>query len=104
MVPEFEQAAFSAKVGDVTPVVKTQFGYHIIRVDEHNITPFEQVKANLEKSIKQKKLRETLDAMKDAAKPVYDEGYFPPAPKAEAAPAATPKAQTPTAAKPVKKP
>ncbi len=97
MVPEFEQAAFSAKVGEVTPVVKTQFGYHIIKVEEHTSTPFEQVKATLEKSLKQKKLRETLDAMKESAKPVYDEAYFAPPAKADAAP----KSDRP---KPVKKP
>ena len=103
MVPEFENAAFGAKVGDVTPVVKTQFGYHIIKVEEHNSTPFEQVKATLEKSVKQKKLRDTLDAMKETAKPVYDEAYFapPPAPAAAKAPTAVPAPATP---KPEKKP
>ena len=103
MVPEFENAAFGAKVGDVTPVVKTQFGYHIIKVEEHNSTPFEQVKATLEKSVKQKKLRDTLDAMKETAKPVYDEAYFapPPAPAAAKAPTAVPAPATP---KPEKNP
>lgn len=32
MVKEFEDAAFSAKDGDIVGPVKTQFGYHIIRV------------------------------------------------------------------------
>jgi parvulin-like peptidyl-prolyl isomerase len=32
MVPEFEAAAFGLKVGDLSPVVKTSFGYHVIRV------------------------------------------------------------------------
>ncbi len=32
MVPEFENTAFSMKVGDVSEPVKTQFGYHIIKL------------------------------------------------------------------------
>ncbi len=92
MVPEFEQAAFSAKEGELTPVVKTQFGYHIIKVEKHSLTPFDEVKPALEKTLKQKKLRETLDAIKDSSKPVFDEAYF-----------AAPKAEAP-AAKPEKKP
>lgn len=34
MVPEFEEAAFEAEIGAVTVPVKTQFGYHLILVDE----------------------------------------------------------------------
>lgn len=34
MVPEFDQAVFNAEVGKVLGPVKTQFGYHLIRVDE----------------------------------------------------------------------
>ena len=32
MVPEFEQIAFSEEVGKVVGPVKTQFGYHVIKV------------------------------------------------------------------------
>jgi peptidyl-prolyl cis-trans isomerase C len=83
MVPEFEAAAFTAKAGEVTQPVKTQFGYHIIKVEEHTLTPFDQVKPTLEKNLKQQKLRATLDAIKENAKPTYDQAYFaaPPAPK-----------------------
>jgi len=32
MVPEFEKAAFNMEAGQVSPPVRTQFGYHIIKV------------------------------------------------------------------------
>jgi peptidyl-prolyl cis-trans isomerase C len=80
MVPEFDQAVFSAKVGEVTPVVKTQFGYHIIKVDAHDNTPLEQVRPTIEKNLKQTKLHAALDAMKENAHPTFDPTYFPPPP------------------------
>ena len=96
MVPEFEKAAFEAKVGEVTPVVRTQFGYHIIKVDEHGSTPFEQVKPVLERNTRQERLQAELEKMKNAAKPTFNDAYFaPPAPPAQppATPAAEPKKQ-----------
>ncbi len=36
MVPEFEEAAFSLAVGEVSAPVKTQFGYHVIRLNAKN--------------------------------------------------------------------
>ena len=79
MVPEFEKAAFEAKVGDITPVIRTQFGYHIIKVDSHGHTPFEQVKPTMERTARQEALQARLDAMKSAAKPTFNETYFGPA-------------------------
>ncbi len=86
MVEEFAKAAFGAKKGEVTPVVRTQFGYHIIKVEDHTTTPFADVKAQLEKTERQRKVQEALDAMKSTAKPTFNEAYFN-------APAATPAAE-----------
>jgi parvulin-like peptidyl-prolyl isomerase len=50
MVPEFEKAAFALKENEISGVVKTQYGYHIIRRDpaaKEVKLPFEQVKTQL---------------------------------------------------------
>ncbi|MNP26001.1 putative peptidyl-prolyl cis-trans isomerase Cbf2 precursor [compost metagenome] len=47
MVPEFEEAAFASEIGVVTEPVKTQFGYHLIKVEAKNAgkdLDFEEVK------------------------------------------------------------
>jgi peptidyl-prolyl cis-trans isomerase C len=76
MVPEFEAAAFGAKAGDLTPVVRTQFGFHIIKVDEHESTPFEQVKPTLEKGERQARMQAKLEEMKTNAKVTFNDTYF----------------------------
>lgn len=96
MVKEFETAAFAAKPGEVTPVVKSQFGYHIIKVESHDYTPFEQVKARIEKDLHQQKVQEAIEAVNKANTTQFNTAYFPPPPAAEAndaAPVSTPKKQ-----------
>ncbi|HEX7192498.1 MAG TPA: peptidylprolyl isomerase [Thermoanaerobaculia bacterium] len=100
MVPEFEKAAFDAKVGDVIGPVRTQYGYHLIRVESHDFTAFAGVKATIEKREHQKALQAKLDALKSDSKPVFNDTYFaPPPPPAAAAPAES-AAPAPAGAKP----
>lgn len=50
MVPEFDTAAFSMNVGDISEPIKTQFGYHLIHLtakNEASEIPFEQIRENL---------------------------------------------------------
>lgn len=50
MVKPFEDAAFGMNTGDISQVVETQFGYHIIKVTDKKtagVTPFDDVKAKI---------------------------------------------------------
>ena len=55
MVPQFEAAAFALKrPGDMTGVVESSFGFHIIRLEDtrpEGIRPFEEVKADIRKQL-----------------------------------------------------
>lgn len=71
MVPEFEQAAFEAEIGQVVGPVKTQFGYHLIKVEKKNegtISLFEEVKESIRKTLVQQKqgalYGKTIDELK----------------------------------------
>jgi peptidyl-prolyl cis-trans isomerase C len=51
MVPPFEQAAFALKPGEMSEIVETQFGYHIIKVAEKQdsrVVPLEEAKQQIE--------------------------------------------------------
>mgnify|MGYP003958535291 CR=1 FL=1 len=55
MVKEFDEKAFSMKVGEVSDPVKTRFGWHVIRVVERKdprTRPFDEVKESIERTLK----------------------------------------------------
>lgn len=65
MVPEFEKAAFEGALHQVIGPVKTQFGYHLIRVEEKQeaqIPGFAQVREQIHQQLIQEKQQEAYGA------------------------------------------
>ena len=71
MLKPFEDAAFALKVGEVSDPVQTQFGWHIIKVEEKRTRPlptFDQVKDTIISQLTAQKAKDTLKQLHDAAK------------------------------------
>lgn len=74
MVAPFEEAAFALEVGEISEIVETQFGYHIILVSEKieaETAPLEDVSPSIENFLAQQKqdvaLEEYVGALRDDA-------------------------------------
>jgi peptidyl-prolyl cis-trans isomerase C len=102
MVPEFADVAFKLEPGQVSDPVKSQFGWHIIKVEAKRMKtfpPFEQVKDQAGRYVAQKAQTALITSLRDKAKiERFDEVAKPaePAKPADPAPSTDPaKPKTP---------
>ncbi len=69
MVKPFGDAVKGLKKGDITTdPVQTQYGWHIIRLEDTRDAPFDQMKSQLSQGIMQKKFQAYIDQLKKSAK------------------------------------
>lgn len=74
MAPLFEEAAFKLKIGEVSDVVRTSFGYHIIKMMDHKqagASSFNDVKFEIEQAVlfkkRDQKIRDLIAQLKSKA-------------------------------------
>lgn len=85
MVPEFDAAAFALKPGDLSEIIETSFGYHIIRVEERKeaaFEPFEKIKDKVKEKavaeLKKGRIEGFIDkAFKEAGVEYYPDAFVP---------------------------
>jgi peptidyl-prolyl cis-trans isomerase C len=88
MVKPFADAAFTMKVGEISDLVETEFGYHIIKVTEHrdpNQIAFDNAKTSIIDRLTQQKRQEAarkyVDSLRQSAKITFPSSPAAPAPK-----------------------
>jgi peptidyl-prolyl cis-trans isomerase C len=79
-VPAFDQAAFSLPAGQLSEPIKTPYGYHIIKVEQHEAKAFDEVKAEVAKKVRPELAHSAMENLQKQATVVLDDSYFGPAP------------------------
>lgn len=82
MVPEFEQAVVALEAGAISGPVQTQFGWHVIKLNETRLAEaptLDQIREELTNEIQETAVREAIDSLTGAVEVVRNEADIDPA-------------------------
>jgi parvulin-like peptidyl-prolyl isomerase len=75
-VKEFDAAMWGLPIGQVSEPVKTQFGYHIIRVESRGLKTYDEMKPQIETKLKQELTKKVIDDTKKQVPVTISDDYF----------------------------
>lgn len=76
MVPSFDEAAFKLKPGELSEPVKSQFGYHLIKIQTHDFKSFEDARTDIEAKVKPDALKAAVEELSKKSPAVLDPEFF----------------------------
>jgi peptidyl-prolyl cis-trans isomerase C len=82
MVPEFETAVMGMKPGEVTGPIQTQFGWHLIKLNETRESshpPLEEARPQIEDQLRQQQVQQAIASLREGADISQSDVNVPPA-------------------------
>lgn len=77
MVPAFEEAAFAMKPGELSQPVKSQFGYHLIKLEDKTAgKTFEEARPELEKRMRPEVAQKSMEELQKNGSVALDPEFF----------------------------
>jgi len=77
MVPTFYEAAAALQPGQLSQPIRTPYGYHVIKVEARDAKPFEEVRADVEKRLRNELAQQNLEERRKNTQVILDPDVFP---------------------------
>jgi parvulin-like peptidyl-prolyl isomerase len=77
--PQHEDQLFKLKAGEISPPYEEASGFFIYKVEKKSEAPLDEVKAEIQRTLEQEKMRQNVEKVTNSVTPELNEAYFGPA-------------------------